>query len=105
MKSAFAGLHPFTILAPGQRAAEVEAPWGATAPATVADPVSVIGWPGLVVTVVARPRSLDATHGSIRSGTQIGTLRAGSGSGSTTPVPLRTVSALPQPGVWWRLTR
>ncbi len=105
VKSAFAGLHPFTILAPGQRAAEVEAPWGATAPATVADPVSVIGWPGLVVTVVARPRSLDATHGSIRSGTQIGTLRAGSGSGSTTPVPLRTVSALPQPGVWWRLTR
>ncbi len=104
VKSAFATLHPVTVVAPGQRAGEVETPW-ATAPVTVADPVSMIGWPGLAVSLDARPRTLDATNGSIPKGTQVGTLRAGGGSGSTPPVELRTESPLPQPGVWWRLTR
>ncbi len=72
---------------------------------TVADPVSVIGWPGLVVSLVARPRTLKAAGGTIPGGTQIGTLGAGVGNGTTTQVALRTLTPLPRPGLWWRLTR
>src|SRR6516162_10084315 len=42
VKSAFASLHTFTVFAPGQQAGEVVAPWGAMAPTTVAQPVTVV---------------------------------------------------------------
>jgi D-alanyl-D-alanine carboxypeptidase (penicillin-binding protein 5/6) len=102
LKSAYASLHSFTVFAPGQQAGQVAAPWGAVAPLVVAQPVTVVGWPGLAVTVTAlRARSLDAP---IPSGATVGTLQAGAGSTSVR-VPLRTESALGRPGLWWRLTR
>jgi D-alanyl-D-alanine carboxypeptidase (penicillin-binding protein 5/6) len=101
VKSVFAALHSFTILAPGQKVAEVDAAWGSMAPVTVARPVDVIGWPGLVATLEVRHRPLD---GPLPSGATIGTLRAGVGRISA-QVELRTASALSGAGVWWRLTR
>jgi D-alanyl-D-alanine carboxypeptidase (penicillin-binding protein 5/6) len=101
VRSAFVALHSFTIFAPGQKVAEVDAAWGSMAPVTVAQPVDVIGWPGLVATLKVRHGPLD---GPLASGAIVGTLRAGVGRTSA-QVVLRTASSLSGPGVWWRLTR
>ncbi len=101
VRSVFAALHSFTIFAPGQKVAEVDAPWGSMAPVTVAQPVNVIGWPGLVATLEVRHPPL---RGPLPSGATVGTVQAGVGSKSA-QVDLRTASALSGPGVWWRLTR
>jgi D-alanyl-D-alanine carboxypeptidase (penicillin-binding protein 5/6) len=101
VRSIFVALHSVTLFAPGQKVAEVDAAWGAAAPLTVAQPVSVIGWPGLVATLAIRHRPLD---GPWPSGATVGTLRAGVGR-RVAQVELRTASPLPGPGVWWRLTR
>ena len=101
VRSVFVALHSFTIFAPGQKVAEVDAAWGSMAPVTVAQPVNVIGWPGLVATMEVRHGPLD---GPLPSGSTVGMLRAGVGRISA-QVELRTASALSGPGVWWRLTR
>ena len=101
VRSVFVALHSFTIFAPGQKVAEVDAAWGSMAPVTVAQPVDVIGWPGLVAALEVRHRPLD---GPLPSGATVGMLRAGVGRISA-QVDLRTASALSGPGVWWRLTR
>jgi D-alanyl-D-alanine carboxypeptidase (penicillin-binding protein 5/6) len=101
VKSAFASLHSFTLFTPGQRVGQVVAPWGAAAPVTVSQPVAVVGWPGLTVTVRARAHTLDAP---IRSGATVGTLVTDAGSTSVQE-PVRTLRPLGDPGVWWRLTR
>lgn len=101
VRSVFVALHSFTIFAPGQKVAEVDAAWGSMAPVTVAQPVDVIGWPGLVATLEVRHGPLD---GPLPSGATVGTLRAGVGRISA-QVELRTASALSGPGAWWRLTR
>jgi hypothetical protein len=71
------------------------------APVTVAQPVNVIGWPGLVAMLTVRHEALD---GAVPAGTTVGTLQGGVGRVST-HVVLRTTGALTGPGVWWRLTR
>jgi serine-type D-Ala-D-Ala carboxypeptidase (penicillin-binding protein 5/6) len=101
VRSVFAALHSFTIFTPGQKVADVVAAWGSMAPVTVAQPVNVIGWPGLVATLDVRHRLLD---GPLPSGATVGVLRAQVGS-TAARVELRTTGALTGPGVWWRLTR
>jgi D-alanyl-D-alanine carboxypeptidase (penicillin-binding protein 5/6) len=101
VKSAFLALHSFTIFVPGQTVAEVVAPWGSTAPVTVAQPVDVIGWPGLAAILEVRHRPL---VGSLPSGAMVGTLRVGA-EHIPAEVTLRTERALSGPGVWWHLTR
>jgi D-alanyl-D-alanine carboxypeptidase (penicillin-binding protein 5/6) len=101
VRSVFVALRSFTVFAPGQKVAEVDAAWGSMAPATVVQPVQVIGWSGLVATLDVRHRPLD---GPLPSGATVGMLRAGVGRISG-QVELRTASALSGPGVWWRLTR
>jgi serine-type D-Ala-D-Ala carboxypeptidase (penicillin-binding protein 5/6) len=101
VKSVFVALHSFTVFAPGQKVAALNAAWGSMAPVTVAQPVDVIGWPGLVASLELRHGPLD---GPVASGATVGMLRAGVGSTSV-QVELRTASALSGPSVWWRLTR
>jgi len=101
VKSAFAALHSFTAFTPGQKVGEVTAPWGATASLTVTAPVTVVGWPGLPVTVTARTRP---TNGALPFAAAVGTIRTGTGS-TATKFTLRTAAALSGPGIWWRLTR
>jgi D-alanyl-D-alanine carboxypeptidase (penicillin-binding protein 5/6) len=94
-------LHSFTLFTPGQQVTQLTAGWGSTAPVTVTQPVSLVGWPGLAVTLPIRHGRLD---GPLARGATVGTLQAGDG-GSSAHVVLRTASALSGPGVWWRLTR
>jgi D-alanyl-D-alanine carboxypeptidase (penicillin-binding protein 5/6) len=101
LRSVVAALHSFTIFTPGQEAGQVDAAWGSAAPVTVAQPVVVIGWPGLVVRLTARVRTLD---GPLSRGTTVATLQTAVGSTSA-DVALHTMSALSGPGPWWRLTR
>jgi D-alanyl-D-alanine carboxypeptidase (penicillin-binding protein 5/6) len=101
VRSVFVALHSFTVFAPGQKITEVDTAWGSVAPVTAAQPVDVIGWPGLVATLEVRHPPLD---GPLASGATVGVLRTGTGSVSA-QVELRTASALSGPGVWWRLTR
>jgi serine-type D-Ala-D-Ala carboxypeptidase (penicillin-binding protein 5/6) len=100
VKSLFGALRSFPLFTPGQQVTEVHAPWGSAA-VTVAQPVSAIGWPGLVATLAIRHGPL---RGALKSGAAIGTLRVGVGD-SATHVVLRTSGALAGPGVWWRLSR
>ena len=81
--------------------ANLAAAWGSTAPVTVAQPVTVIGWPGLVATLAVRHGSIT---GPVTDGATVGTLRAGVGLSSTRS-ELRTTAPLVGPGPWWRLTR
>ena len=101
VKSIFGTLHNFTLFAPGQQVGHIAAAWGSSAPVTVTRPVSLVGWPGLTVTLAIRHGRLDHP---IASGATIGTLHAGVG-GDSTSVAVRTASALSGPSVWWRLTR
>ena len=101
LRSVFVALHSFTIFAPGQKVSDVVTAWGSMAPVTVAQPVDVIGWPGLVATLEIRHRPL---YGPLPSGATVGVLRTQVGLTSA-QVELRTASALTGPGAWWRLTR
>ena len=101
VKSIFGTLHNFTLFAPGQQVGHIAAAWGSSAPVTVTRPVSLVGWPGLTVTLAIRHGRLDHP---IASGATIGTLHAGVG-GDSTSVAVRTASALSGPSAWWRLTR
>jgi D-alanyl-D-alanine carboxypeptidase (penicillin-binding protein 5/6) len=101
VQSVFASLHAYTVFAQGQKAGQLEAPWGSSAPLTVTQSVEVVGWPGLLVSVAARTRAVD---GALPSGAPIGTLRAGVGT-TRQQVALRTAAVLEGPAVWWRLTR
>ena len=101
VKSIFAALHSYPVFTPGQKMGEITAPWGATAAVTVAQPVSVVGWPGLTVALVGRP---DLPKGGLAPGAKVGTLAAIVGTTST-HVQLHTAAPLSTPGWWWRLTR
>jgi serine-type D-Ala-D-Ala carboxypeptidase (penicillin-binding protein 5/6) len=101
VKSLFGALHNFTLFTPGQQVGQITAVWGSTAPVTVAQPVNLVGWPGLTVTLAIRHDRLD---GALATGATVGTLHAGVGS-SSADVVVRTARALSGPGVWWRLTR
>jgi len=101
VKSVFGALHSFTLFTPGQEVTQITSAWSSTSPVTVTRPVSVVGWPGLAVTLTIRHGRLD---GSLARAATVGTLQAGVG-GSSADVTLQTASALSGPGVWWRLTR
>jgi D-alanyl-D-alanine carboxypeptidase (penicillin-binding protein 5/6) len=100
VKSIFGALHTFTVFTPGQEVGRLTAAWGSTAPVTVTNPVSLIGWSGLTVTLAVRHDRLDR---ALARGVTIGTLQAGVGGGSA-DVTVQTASALSGPSVWWRLT-
>jgi serine-type D-Ala-D-Ala carboxypeptidase (penicillin-binding protein 5/6) len=100
-KSIFGALHSYPVFTPGQTMGAVGAPWGATAPVTVSQPVNVVGWPGLSVTLVARR---DIPKGALPKGASVGTLQAIVGTTST-HVQLHTAAPLSAPGLLWRLTR
>jgi serine-type D-Ala-D-Ala carboxypeptidase (penicillin-binding protein 5/6) len=101
VKSVFGAVHSFTLFSPGQHVTDLAAAWGSTAPVTVAAPIEVIGWPGLVATLTVRRVPVS---GPLATGTTVGTLRAGVGQ-SSTHAELHTIAPLTGPGPWWRLTR
>lgn len=86
----------YTLLAPG-RVGEVRTAWGATAPVGPAEPLKVIGWPGLAVPVQV---STVASGAEVAAGQAVGSVEA-----AGRRVDLRTDTATAEPSLWWRLTR
>jgi D-alanyl-D-alanine carboxypeptidase (penicillin-binding protein 5/6) len=80
---------------------ELSAPWGASAPVMVSEPVTVIGWPGLSVPVTAR---LNTFSVPLAAGAEVGVLQVRQGSHVTTAT-LKSAAALSGPSASWRLTR
>jgi D-alanyl-D-alanine carboxypeptidase (penicillin-binding protein 5/6) len=101
VKSVFGAVHSFTLFSPGQHVTDLAVPWGSTAQVTVAQPIDVIGWPGLVATLSVQHAPM---RGPVATGATVGTLRAGVGQ-SSTHAELHTTAPLTGPGLWWRLTR
>ncbi|MBG0565442.1 D-alanyl-D-alanine carboxypeptidase family protein [Actinoplanes aureus] len=78
-------------------AGELETAWGATATVTPADPLKVIGWPGLEVPIKIK----DTGSGdAVTAGEVVGTAEA-----SGVRVQLRADATVAEPSLWWRLTR
>ncbi|MEU4426396.1 D-alanyl-D-alanine carboxypeptidase [Actinoplanes sp. NPDC024001] len=78
-------------------AGKLSSAWGATTTVTPAQPLTVIGWPGLEL-----PVKIKDTHSgtAVTAGEQVGTAEA-----AGVRVQLRAESALKSPSLWWRLTR
>jgi D-alanyl-D-alanine carboxypeptidase (penicillin-binding protein 5/6) len=88
-----------TVL-PAGSVGDIRAAWGRSVPVRTVAALQVIGWPGLTVRVQERP----AAFGRIRVGQQVGTVTVHDGTGDAV-APLRAGGALPEPSLWWRLTR
>lgn len=86
--------HELIAAAPAGR---VETAWGETATVSPAAPLKVIGWPGLKVPVKIKHTD---PGDAITAGEPVGTAEA-----SGVRVQLRADAALPEPSLWWRLTR
>ena len=82
-------------------AGELSAPWGASAPVMVTQPVTVVGWPGLSVAMRARLYKLTVP---LAAGSRIGVLQIHQGS-HVTSVTLESTSQLSGPSASWRLLR
>ena len=101
VKAAFASLGALPVLAAGQVVGQVVAPWGASSPVSASTPVTVLGWPGLVVPVALRT---DVPKAPIPADTTVGSITLVGGTHPTV-VPLRTARPLSSPSAFWKLTR
>jgi D-alanyl-D-alanine carboxypeptidase (penicillin-binding protein 5/6) len=90
----------YTVL-PAGAVGQVRTAWGNTIVVRTSAPAQIVGWPGLPVTVVARPVRPGK---QIRVGQHLGTLTV-HGGGADNSVNLLADQALSGPSVWWRLTR
>jgi D-alanyl-D-alanine carboxypeptidase (penicillin-binding protein 5/6) len=101
VRAALPGINAVPIFPARHVVGELSAPWGASAPVMVAQPVTVIGWPGLSVPVTAR---LSTFSVPLVAGAEIGVLQVRQGSHVTTAT-LQSGAALSGPSASWRLTR
>jgi serine-type D-Ala-D-Ala carboxypeptidase (penicillin-binding protein 5/6) len=101
VKAAFASLGALPVLSAGQVVGHVVGSWGASSPVTASKPVTVLGWPGIVVPVTLRT---DVPKAPIPAGTTVGSITVLAGT-RRTDVPLRTARPLSSPSAFWRLTR
>ena len=85
----------------GHVVGELSAPWGASAPVIVSEPVTVVGWPGLSIPLTAR---LSGLTEPLAAGSKVGLLQVRQGSHVTTAV-LQSTASLAGPSTYWRLTR
>ncbi|GAA2525629.1 hypothetical protein Ahu01nite_086850 [Winogradskya humida] len=89
----------YTLLA-ADPLGEVRTAWGATSAVRPAEPVKVVGWPGLAVEV---RHTTKAPGPEVETGAVVGTVEAGPAD-SPVRVELRADTATPDPSLWWRLT-
>ncbi len=101
VKAALAAITAVPVFPAGHVVGQLSAPWGASAPLVVAQPVTVIAWPGLGVSVTARLNQLTVP---LAAGSEVGVLQVRQGSHVTTEA-LKSTSALSGPSAFWRLTR
>ncbi len=101
VKAALASITVVPVLSAGHVAGRLVGAWGASVPVTASSSVNVIGWPGLRVSVVARPAKLTVP---VAAGTSVGVVQVRQGSRVSTAV-LKSTGVLSAPSTWWRLTR
>jgi len=101
VKTALPAVSTYRALAAGHVIGTLAAPWGASTPVTVSEPVTVLAWPGLEVRTTFRSAKLTMP---LAAGSEVGVLLAGQGA-QRTVAALRTTARLSGPSGWWRLTR
>ncbi len=101
VKAALASITVVPVVSAGHEVGHLAAAWGASVPVVPSSSVNVVGWPGLRVSVVARPAALTVP---VAAGSEVGELRVGLGSHVSTAV-LKSTGTLTAPSPWWRLTR
>ena len=101
VRAALSAITAVPVFPAGHVVGKLSAPWGASAPVIVSEPVIVVGWPGMSVPLTAR---LNQLIEPLAAGSKVGVLQVGQGSHETTAV-LRTTSSLSGPSASWRLTR
>ncbi len=101
VKAALAAITAVAVVPAGDIVGELSAPWGASAPAAVAQPVTVVAWPGLSVPLSARLNHLTEP---LAAGSAVGVLQVRQGAHVITAT-LKSIASLPGPSAFWRLTR
>jgi D-alanyl-D-alanine carboxypeptidase (penicillin-binding protein 5/6) len=101
VRAALGAITAVPVFPAGHVVGELSAQWGASAPVMVAEPVNVIGWPGLRVAVTAR---LDTLTMPLAAGSRIGVLQIRQGSHVITEA-LKSTASLSGPSASWRLFR
>lgn len=101
VKAASASITAVPAVSAGHVVGRLAGAWGASAPLVAASSVNIVGWPGLRVSVKARPATLAVP---VAAGSAVGVLQVRQGSHVSSAV-LKTTSTLAAPSPWWRLTR
>ncbi len=101
VRAALPAITAVPVFPAGHVVGDLSAPWGASTPVTVAAPVTVIAWPGLIVPMAAR---LDKLTVPLAAGSAVGVLQVHQGSRVTTTA-LKSAAPLSGPSASWRLTR
>ncbi len=101
VKAALASISVVPVVTAGHEVGQLAAAWGASVPVAASSSVNVVGWPGLRVSVTARPAALTVP---VATGSDVGVLRVRLGSHVSTAV-LKSTGTLTAPSPWWRLTR
>jgi D-alanyl-D-alanine carboxypeptidase (penicillin-binding protein 5/6) len=94
-------LRPVTVVREGQELGALAVPGGAQVPVVASRGVTLVGWPGLLVSVSVR---LDHHLYGVRAGSVIGTATVSLGE-QRVEVPLRVVATVQRPPLLWRLTQ
>lgn len=101
VRAALPAITAVSVFPAGHVVGELSAPWGASAPVIVSEPVTVLAWPGLSVPLTAR---LDKLTEPLAAGLEVGVLQVRQGSHVITAA-LKSTAALSAPSASWRLTR
>jgi D-alanyl-D-alanine carboxypeptidase (penicillin-binding protein 5/6) len=101
VRSALPAITAVPVLPAGHVVGELSAPWGASAPVIMSEPVTVLAWPGLSVPLTARLNKLTEP---LAAGSKLGVLQVRQGSHVITAA-LKSTSSLSGPSASWRLTR
>ena len=101
VRAALPAITAVPVFPAGHVVGELSAPWGASAPVMVSEPVTVLAWPGLSVPLTARLNKLTEP---LAAGSKVGVLQVRQGSHVTTAA-LKSTAPLSGPSASWRLTR
>ncbi len=101
VRAALPAITAVPVLPAGHVVGVLTAPWGASAPVVVSEPVTVLAWPGLSIPLTARLTKLTEP---LAAGHGVGALQVRQGSHVTTAA-LKSAAALSGPSASWRLTR
>jgi D-alanyl-D-alanine carboxypeptidase (penicillin-binding protein 5/6) len=101
VRAALGAITAIVVFPVGHDVGELSAPWGASAPVMVSEPVTVLAWPGLSVPLTARLNKLTEP---LATGSKVGVLQVRQGSHVITTA-LKNTAPLSAPSAFWRLTR